>query len=92
MAHLHFKNRPHVWEFKPDPRYGTYTYTTRAGNTYGIMVNQHYAPVIWIGHLSHSSKDRVYWYNCTSKLRVKSIEFSDGGTYIFPGYNAPVSE
>ena len=86
-ASLHFKGKPNIWEFKPDPRYGMLTHTTRAGNTYGIIVGKSYAPVIWIGQLTmikQNGETAYRWYNATSKLRIERIEFSDGGKYLFP--------
>lgn len=78
-AWLHFKGKAAVWEFVPNPKYNRLIHITRYGNIYGIFQGANLLKPFWIGRFSDN-----FWGTIEGKLRVKKIEFGNGGEYIFP--------
>jgi hypothetical protein len=89
-AWLHRKGKP-TWLFRPDPRYGQLSHTTRAGTVYLIEPGLHSGKPFWIGQVSGKTI-----FTVERELRSQEIEFANGGRYIFPNVSdhgrLPVAE
>lgn len=77
-AWLH-RNGKKTWRFVPDPKYGELVHVTRSGAVYAILAGHKLGKPFWIGRLQDRS-----WLTCENHLRARSIEFANGGEYVFP--------
>jgi hypothetical protein len=81
-ALLHRKGKA-TWEFVPDPRYGKLIHVTRCGNIYAIIPGLECGKPFWIA-LRCPQGDKFVWCTVEADIRAESIEFGNGGRYIFP--------
>jgi len=82
-AWLH-RNGRSTWEFKPEGCYGDLIHRTSKGTVYAIILGKSCDKPFWIGRLGKSSGGSDVWLTCERELRARSIEFENGGDYLFP--------
>jgi hypothetical protein len=82
-AWLHRRQRP-TWMFEPNAKYGELIHRTGKGTVYAILADHKHGKPFWVARLHVDEGGRQSWFTVEARLRSRSIEFEDAGTYTFP--------